>query len=225
MQARLKEAESQCALKEMQDKILDMEKVGYLRHDALLQSCFLHPYTYVAAVLKDLILTLLPQRNTSLPDDTNVARLQEELIGVKLREAEALTGLKELRQQVRDLEEHWQVSTCQHTGQCDQHIIFVGHFLQSAKRGGKVTDCNASPQRHLARTAGRWKDSPRKNALSEMQDELMSVRLREAEAQAELRETRQRMLEMETQVRSHTSFLNTLNVCHQIDDVYCISHS
>lgn len=56
------------------------------------------------------------------------------------------------------------------------------------------------PQRHLARTAGRWKDSPRKNTLSELQDELMSVRLREAEAQAELRETRQRMLEMETQV-------------------------
>uniref|UniRef100_A0A3Q1F9I2 Ecotropic viral integration site 5b n=1 Tax=Acanthochromis polyacanthus TaxID=80966 RepID=A0A3Q1F9I2_9TELE len=126
VQARLKEAESQCALKEMQDKILDIEK-----------------------------------RNTSLPDDTNVARLQEELIGVKLREAEALTGLKELRQQVRDLEEHW--------------------------------------QRHLARTAGRWKDSPKKNTLSELQDELMSVRLREAEAQAELRETRQRMLEMETQ--------------------------
>lgn len=55
----------------------------------------------------------LPQRNSSLPDDTNVARLQEELIAVKLREAEALTGLKELRQQVRDLEDHWQVSTSQ----------------------------------------------------------------------------------------------------------------
>ncbi|XP_071782305.1 ecotropic viral integration site 5 protein homolog isoform X4 [Centroberyx gerrardi] len=134
VQARLKEAESQCALKEMQDKILDMER-----------------------------------RNTSLPDDTNVVRLQEELIGVKLREAEALTGLKELRQQVRDLEEHW--------------------------------------QRHLARTAGRWKDSPRKNALSELQDELMSVRLREAEAQAELRETRQRMLELETQNQIHNNHL------------------
>ncbi|TKS74127.1 Ecotropic viral integration site 5 protein -like protein [Collichthys lucidus] len=134
VQARLKEAESQCALKEMQDKILDMEK-----------------------------------RNTSLPDDTNVARLQEELIGVKLREVEALTGLKELRQQVRDLDEHW--------------------------------------QRHLARTAGRWKDSPRKNTLSELQDELMSVRLREAEAQAELRETRQRMLEMETQNQIHSNQL------------------
>ncbi|XP_053177673.1 ecotropic viral integration site 5 protein homolog isoform X5 [Scomber japonicus] len=134
VQARLKEAESQCALKEMQDKILEVEK-----------------------------------RNTSLPDDTNVVRLQEELIGVKLREAEALTGLKELRQQVRDLEDHW--------------------------------------QRHLARTAGRWKDSPRKNTLGELQDELMSVRLREAEAQAELRETRQRMLELETQNQIHSNHL------------------
>ncbi|XP_041861433.1 EVI5-like protein isoform X2 [Melanotaenia boesemani] len=134
VQARLKEAESQCALKEMQDKILDIEK-----------------------------------RNSSLPDDTNVARLQEELIGVKLREAEALTGLKELRQQVQDLEEHW--------------------------------------QRHLARTGGRWKDSSRRNTLSELQDELMSVRLREAEAQAELRETRQRMLELETQNQIHSNQL------------------
>ncbi|CAB1324072.1 unnamed protein product [Coregonus sp. 'balchen'] len=134
VQARLKEAESQCALKEMQDKILDIEK-----------------------------------RNTSLPDDTNVVRLQEELIAVKLREAEAVMGLKELRQQVRDLEEHW--------------------------------------QRHLARTAGRWKDSPRKNAVSELQDELMSVRLREAEAQAELRETRQRMMELETQNQIHSNQL------------------
>ena len=38
-----------------------------------------------------------------------MARLQEELIAVKLREAEAIMGLKELRQQVKDLEEHWQV--------------------------------------------------------------------------------------------------------------------
>uniref|UniRef100_A0A8D3D5H7 Ecotropic viral integration site 5 n=1 Tax=Scophthalmus maximus TaxID=52904 RepID=A0A8D3D5H7_SCOMX len=134
VQARLNEAESQCALKEMQDKVLDIEK-----------------------------------RNTSLPDDTNVARLQEELIGVKLREAEAVTGLKELRQQVRDLEEHW--------------------------------------QRHLARTAGRWKDTPKKNTLGELQDELMSVRLREAEAQAELRETRQRTLELETQSQIHSNQL------------------
>uniref|UniRef100_A0AAY4EAZ1 Rab-GAP TBC domain-containing protein n=1 Tax=Denticeps clupeoides TaxID=299321 RepID=A0AAY4EAZ1_9TELE len=134
VQARLKEAESQCALKEMQDKILEVEK-----------------------------------RNTALPEENNVVRLQEELIGVKLREAEALTSLKELRHQVRGLEEHW--------------------------------------QRHLVRTAGRWKDSARKNTVSELQDELMSVRLREAEAQAELRETRHRLLELETQNQIHSNQL------------------
>nr|XP_009680819.1 PREDICTED: ecotropic viral integration site 5 protein homolog isoform X3 [Struthio camelus australis] len=108
-------------------------------------------------------------RNSSLPDEENVARLQEELIAVKLREAEALMGLKELRQQVKDLEEHW--------------------------------------QRHLARTTGRWKDPPRKNAVNELQDELMTVRLREAETQAELREIKQRMMEMETQNQINSNHL------------------
>ncbi|OXB57922.1 hypothetical protein ASZ78_003908 [Callipepla squamata] len=134
VQARLSEAESHCALKEMQDKVLEMEK-----------------------------------RNSSLPDEENVARLQEELIAVKLREAEALMGLKELRQQVKDLEEHW--------------------------------------QRHLARTTGRWKDPPRKNTVNELQDELMTVRLREAETQAELKETKQRMMEMETQNQINNNHL------------------
>ncbi|XP_032884841.1 ecotropic viral integration site 5 protein homolog isoform X8 [Amblyraja radiata] len=126
VQARLREAETQCALKEMQDKILDIEK-----------------------------------RSSSLPDEDNVARLQEELIGAKLREAEAIVSLKDLGQQVKDLDDHW--------------------------------------QRHLARTSGRWKDSPRRNIVSELQDELMTVRLRGAETQAELKEVKQRMLELETQ--------------------------
>ncbi|XP_060088174.1 ecotropic viral integration site 5 protein homolog isoform X3 [Heteronotia binoei] len=134
VQARLSEAESHCALKEMQDKVLEMEK-----------------------------------RNSSLPDENNIARLQEELIAVKLREAEALMGLKELRQQVKDLEEHW--------------------------------------QRHLLRTTGRWKDPPKKNAVNELQDELMTVRLREAETQAELKEVKQRMMETETQNQINSNHL------------------
>ncbi|XP_030427941.1 ecotropic viral integration site 5 protein homolog isoform X6 [Gopherus evgoodei] len=134
VQARLSEAESHCALKEMQDKVLEMEK-----------------------------------RNSSLPDENNVARLQEELIAVKLREAEALMGLKELKQQVKDLEEHW--------------------------------------QRHLARTAGRWKDPSRKNTVNELQDELMTIRLREAESQANLKEMKQRMMEMETQNHVNSNHL------------------
>ncbi|XP_032103791.1 ecotropic viral integration site 5 protein homolog isoform X4 [Sapajus apella] len=108
-------------------------------------------------------------RNNSLPDENNIARLQEELIAVKLREAEAIMGLKELRQQVKDLEEHW--------------------------------------QRHLARTTGRWKDPPKKNAMNELQDELMTIRLREAETQAEIREIKQRMMEMETQNQINSNHL------------------
>ncbi|XP_063154331.1 ecotropic viral integration site 5 protein homolog isoform X3 [Candoia aspera] len=134
IEAKLNEAESHSALKEMQDKILEMEK-----------------------------------RNSCLPDENNIARLQEELIAVKLREAEALMGLKELRQQVKDLEEHW--------------------------------------QRHLIRTSGRWKDPAKKNTVNELQDELMTVRLREAETQAELKEMKQRMMEMETQNQINSNHL------------------
>ncbi|XP_044156440.1 ecotropic viral integration site 5 protein homolog isoform X4 [Bufo gargarizans] len=134
VQARLKEAESHCAMKDMQDKILEIEK-----------------------------------RNSSLPDENNIARLQEELITVKIREAEAITAMKEQRQQIKDLEDHW--------------------------------------QRHLARTTGRWKDPPRKNTVNELQDELMSVRLREAERQADLREIKQRMMELDTQNQINSNHL------------------
>lgn len=72
---------------------------------------FVHCYTSSPSANSVLTLLFLFQRNASLPDENNVVCLQEELIGVKLREAEALSGLKELRQQVRDLEEHWQVNT------------------------------------------------------------------------------------------------------------------
>uniref|UniRef100_A0A8C8RM09 Ecotropic viral integration site 5 like n=1 Tax=Pelusios castaneus TaxID=367368 RepID=A0A8C8RM09_9SAUR len=134
-QSRLRETETLSALKEMQDKVLDMEK-----------------------------------KNSSLPDENNVARLQEELKALKIREAEALTSLKEMQLQVKELNESWQA--------------------------------------HLSRAGGRWKDSPRKNAMNDLQDELMAIRLREAQAQADLRELRQRLVELETQEQIHSNLLN-----------------
>lgn len=64
---------------------------------------------------------------------------------------------------------------------------------------GRRPTADLSPQAHLSR-GGRWKESPRKLVLGELQDELMSVRLREAQALAEGRELRQRVVELETQV-------------------------
>ncbi|XP_048688310.1 EVI5-like protein isoform X2 [Caretta caretta] len=134
-QSRLRETETLGALKEMQDKVLDMEK-----------------------------------KNSSLPDENNVARLQEELKALKVREVAALTSLKELQLQVKELNDSWQA--------------------------------------HLSRTGGRWKESPRKNTMNDLQDELMTIRLREAQAQADLRELRQRLVELETQDQIHSNLLN-----------------
>uniref|UniRef100_A0A8C6QC85 Ecotropic viral integration site 5 like n=2 Tax=Nannospalax galili TaxID=1026970 RepID=A0A8C6QC85_NANGA len=133
-QSRLRETETLGALREMQDKVLDMEK-----------------------------------RNSSLPDENNVARLQEELKALKVREGEAVASARELKLQLQELSDTWQA--------------------------------------HLSR-GGRWKESPRKLVLSELQDELMSVRLREAQALAECRELRQRVVELETQDNIHRNLLN-----------------
>ncbi|XP_070320898.1 EVI5-like protein isoform X4 [Odocoileus virginianus] len=133
-QSRLRETETLGALREMQDKVLDMEK-----------------------------------RNSSLPDENNVARLQEELKALKVREGEAVASARELKLQLQELSDTWQA--------------------------------------HLSR-GGRWKESPRKLVLGELQDELMSVRLREAQALAEGRELRQRVVELETQDHIHRNLLN-----------------
>ncbi|XP_040586990.1 EVI5-like protein isoform X1 [Mesocricetus auratus] len=133
-QSRLRETETLGALREMQDKVLDMEK-----------------------------------RNSSLPDENNVARLQEELKALKVREGEAVASARELKSQLQELSDTWQA--------------------------------------HLSR-GGRWKESPRKLVLGELQDELMTVRLREAQALADGREWRQRVVELETQDNIHRNLLN-----------------
>ncbi|XP_060754897.1 EVI5-like protein isoform X2 [Neoarius graeffei] len=124
-QSRLQEAELLSALKEMQDKVLDLEK-----------------------------------RSSSLPDETNVAQLQEELKQVKLRELETLRSFREMQDVVTELNQRWQ---------------------------------------HYTSRGGHWKESPKKNALNEMQDKLMSMRLKEAHAQAEVKEVKLKNLQLESQ--------------------------
>ncbi|XP_045441903.1 EVI5-like protein isoform X8 [Pipistrellus kuhlii] len=109
------------------------------------------------------------QRNSSLPDENNVAQLQEELRALKVREGQAVASARELKLQLQELSDTWQA--------------------------------------HLSR-GGRWKESPRKLVLGELQDELMSVRLREAQALAEGRDLRQRVVELETQDHIHRNLLN-----------------
>ncbi|XP_077326177.1 EVI5-like protein isoform X1 [Lithobates pipiens] len=135
--ARLREAETLEALKEMQDKVVELEK-----------------------------------RNSALPDENNVALLQDEVQVLRRREAHALQVMREGQQQVTELTDRWQALS---------------------SRGG-----------------GIWKDSPRKSATGDLQDEVMSSRLREVQAQSETRELRQRVLILESQEVMHEKQLSRL---------------
>lgn len=57
----------------------------------------------------DSLLSVFPQRNSSLPDENNVARLQEELKALKVREGEAVASARELKLQLQELSDTWQV--------------------------------------------------------------------------------------------------------------------
>uniref|UniRef100_A0A3Q2NRY5 Ecotropic viral integration site 5 like n=1 Tax=Fundulus heteroclitus TaxID=8078 RepID=A0A3Q2NRY5_FUNHE len=137
-QSRLREAELLGALKEMQDKVLDLEK-----------------------------------RSSSLPDENNMAALQEEVKQMKLRELETLRSFREMQDAVTDLNQRWQIG-----------------IIPSLTGGG-----------------GHWKESPKKNAMNELQDKLMTVRLREAQAQAELREVKLKALQLESQNQIHSKLI------------------
>ncbi|XP_017283235.1 EVI5-like protein isoform X2 [Kryptolebias marmoratus] len=139
-QSRLREAELLGALKEMQDKVLDLEK-----------------------------------RSSCLPDENNVAALQEEVKQMKLRELETLRSFREMQDSVTELNQRW------------QHHMSRG---SSTGNGG-----------------GHWKESPKKNALNELQDKLMTVRLREAQAQAELREVKLKAVQLESQNQIHSKLI------------------
>ncbi|XP_053712921.1 EVI5-like protein isoform X1 [Synchiropus splendidus] len=138
-QSRLHEAELVGALKEMQDKVLDLEK-----------------------------------RSSCLPDENNMAALQEEVKQMKLRELETLRLFREMQDSVTELNQRWQ-----------QH--------QAARVGGG--------------SGGHWKESPKKNSMNELQDKLMAVRLREAQAQAELREVNLKVLQLESQNQIHSKLI------------------
>ncbi|KAM9857089.1 EVI5-like protein [Aulostomus maculatus] len=140
-QSRLREAELLGALKEMQDKVLDLEK-----------------------------------RSSCLPDENNMAALQEEVKQMKLRELETLRSFREMQDSVTELNQRW------------QH-----HMSRGSSTGGG---------------GGHWKESPKKNAMNELQDKLMTIRLREAQAQAELREVKLKALQLESQNQIHSKLIS-----------------
>ncbi|XP_055441108.1 ecotropic viral integration site 5 protein homolog isoform X8 [Bubalus kerabau] len=140
-------------------------------------------------------------------------KLEKELVQARLSEAESQCALKEMQDKVLDIEKRNNSFPDENNiARLQEELIAVKLREAEAIMGLKelrqqVKDLEEHWQRHLARTTGRWKDPHKKNAMIELQDELMTIRLREAETQAEIKEIKQRMMEMETQNQINSNHL------------------
>ncbi|KAM5256980.1 ecotropic viral integration site 5 protein homolog isoform 4-T4 [Ctenodactylus gundi] len=139
--------------------------------------------------------------------------LEKELVQARLSEAESQCALKEMQDKVLDIEKRNNSFPDENNiARLQEELIAVKLREAEAVMGLKelreqVKDLEEHWQRHLARTTGRWKDPSKKNAVNELQDELMTIRLKEAETQAEIREIKQRMMELETQNQINSNHL------------------
>ncbi|XP_057397278.1 EVI5-like protein isoform X4 [Balaenoptera acutorostrata] len=205
-QSRLRETETLGALREMQDKVLDMEKrnsslpdennVARLQEE--LKALKVREGEAVASA-RELKLQLQELSDTwqahlsrggrwkESPRKLVVGELQDELMSVRLREAQALAEGRELRQRVVELE-------------TQDHIH--RNLLN------RVEAERAALQEKLQYLAAQNKglqtqlsESRRKQAEAECKskEEVMAVRLREADSMAAVAEMRQRIAELEIQ--------------------------
>jgi hypothetical protein CRE_27583 len=135
------------------------------------------------------------KRLREVPPEHAVAQLQEELIAVKLREAEANLSMKELRQKISDLQQMW-----------SEHLS-TSHPSSDSSQPNSLESSNLSTQSTLSVTSSPLKmlgnslkrNSDYCNEINKLKQDVMSAKLKEAEAVAELKELRQKVMELETQ--------------------------
>ena len=169
---KLREAETCDEMRGLRDRMSDLEEVNHRLRD--------------------------------LPPEHAVAQLQEELIAVKLREAEANLSMKELRSKISDLHNMWEehLSTAHPSGSSDSSqpnsLEKSSSSLPSnSSPAASIASVTSSPLKMLGNAVKRTTDYS--GELSRLKTELMTAKLKESEAVAELKELRQRVMELETQ--------------------------
>ena len=138
-------------------------------------------------------------RLREIPPDHAVAQLQEELIAVKLREAEANLSMKELRHKITDLTQMWTEHMAQSHGSNDSSL--TNNSQPNSLEGNSSStqsslSVTSSPLKMLGNAVKRTDYT---GEINKLKQEVMSAKLREAEAIAELKELRQKVMELETQ--------------------------
>ncbi|XP_065715339.1 EVI5-like protein isoform X2 [Patagioenas fasciata] len=111
---------------------------------------------------------------SALPGEAPLLRLQEELQALGLREAEAAQSLAQLQQQLRDLSDTWQDVT-------------------------ELRDVPALQGDPALQDVTELQDVTALRDVTALQRALVAARLREAQAQGQLRALRVRLLQLETQ--------------------------
>ncbi|XP_070176822.1 EVI5-like protein isoform X2 [Littorina saxatilis] len=139
-----------------------------------------------------------------------VQHLQEELIAVRLREAETIMQIKCLKTKIKELEDtnlRLQRAPSNDVQHLQEELIAVK--LREAEANlslkelrQKVNEIESYWEAHMERMATTAASPKEKNSKAEvrhLQEEVMTVKLREAKAVADLKETKQKVMELETQ--------------------------
>lgn len=121
--------------------------------------------------------------------------LQEELIAVKLREAESNLALRELVNHVAELDREWKVMA--------RLFISILLFNVTLAEYGVVS----TTQKQLERTP---QDKLSKNPAQSLQEELMSCRLKAAEVSTANKQLRLRVTELETSAQISSNQVHRL---------------
>ncbi|XP_078044708.1 ecotropic viral integration site 5 isoform X1 [Augochlora pura] len=155
--------------------------------------------------------------------------LQEELVRVRLHEAENDATIRELRSRIQELEEDKktlrETTPDNSVAHLQEELIAVKLREAEANLSLKdlrqrVTELSAAWQRHLqehrsAQTAPASDSTPKKllfwenrgHEVQKFEEDLMTTRIREMEALTEVKELRLKVMELETQVQVATNQL------------------
>lgn len=115
-----------------------------------------------------------------------MASLQEELAAAKLREAEANLALKDLKAKVAELSTMWK-KHLQQRAEADSEA-------SASSSAGSSMAVPSTPKKLL----GSFLEG--KSEVARLEEELMTARLIEVESEAELKASRLKVMELETQV-------------------------
>ncbi|KAI0213673.1 EVI5-like protein [Lamellibrachia satsuma] len=156
----------------------------------------------------------LKQTSSKAPSPEHMANtqkmvhdLQEELAVIKVREAEAQCTIHELHARIRELENaknELQREPSEELRHLQEELVAcklreAEANLSMKELRQKVKDVERHWEKYQQRYGPDATSKPSKNAAQHLAEEVMGVRLREAEAVAELKETKQRVMELETQ--------------------------